>query len=50
MAEELKAMQEQFSRADRELHEATSKIRSSLGITEEAVRLAAERTYDGWRE
>lgn len=50
MAEELKAMQEQFSRTDRELHEATSKIRSSLGITEEAVRLAAERTYDGWRE
>jgi len=47
MAEELRAMQEQFKKTDQALHDATSKIRNALGITEEKIDLVGELMKTG---
>jgi len=50
MAEELKAMGEQFVKTDRALHEITSQIWNALGITEDKVDLMVELTKAGASE
>lgn len=50
IAEELKAMQEQFVKTDRALHEITSKIREILGMTDDKIDLIVELTKAGASE
>ncbi len=50
MAEELKAMQEQFKKTDHALHEVTSRIRNACGITEETITRVADLMRAGASE
>ena len=50
IAEELRAMQEQFVKTDGALHQITSKLRNAVGMTDDKIHLIVELTKAGASE